>query len=151
MRQDATGAAGAAVFTLGELLADVSTGDAVLPRAWESQWDPRDDWNPPPSSASALLGTVVPHCAVLALAGALSASAGGMDAELRVEALGPTKVLMVYQERRFGLGLSDGACTELCRDPGCEGATLDDEIPFCTLHLRSLDLYSLVEVARSWA
>ncbi|MEU8512963.1 hypothetical protein AB0C76_15460 [Kitasatospora sp. NPDC048722] len=74
-----------------------------------------------------------------------------MDAELRVEAVGPTEVLMAYQERRFGLGLADGACTELCRNPGCEGAILDEEIPFCKTHLYALDLYSLVKVAGSWA
>ncbi|MFF2619005.1 hypothetical protein [Kitasatospora sp. NPDC058046] len=149
MTDDTTGAGNAVVFTLKELLVDVATGDATVPPAWESRWDPQDDWNPPPSSASALLGTAVPHRAVLALAGSLSAS--GMDAELRAEAIGPDRVLVVYRERRFALGLADGGFTELCRQPGCEDGILDAEIPRCAPHLSALDLYSLVGNVRAWA
>ncbi|MFJ7280222.1 hypothetical protein [Kitasatospora sp. NPDC098663] len=145
------GTENAVVFTLKELLVDLATGDAAAPPAWESDWESQDDWNPPPSSASALLGTAVPHCAVLTLAGALSASATGMDAELRAEAVGPDRVLIAYQKRRFGLGLAGGDCAELCRQQGCEDRILDVKVPWCPAHLSALDLSSLVGAATAWA
>ncbi|MFB8241017.1 hypothetical protein ACFC58_31210 [Kitasatospora purpeofusca] len=141
----------AVTFTLGELLADVATGSAAAPRAWADQWHPREDWSPPPFSVSALLGTAVPHPALLALAGKLSASAAGMDTGLRVEAADAHSVLMACGERRFALGLAGGACTELCRQADCESGMLDAEVPWCATHLLDTDLYSLVTAARFWA
>ncbi|MFE2728050.1 hypothetical protein [Kitasatospora sp. NPDC059327] len=138
-------------FTLGELLADVATGSEAVPRAWADQWHPSEEWSPPPSSVSALLGTVVPHPALLTLAGKLSASAVGMDTGLRVEAADSHEVLVACGERRFALGLADGTCTELCRRADCRSRMMEAEVPWCSTHLIDLDLYSMVTAAQFWA
>ncbi|SDT83452.1 hypothetical protein SAMN05216371_8283 [Streptomyces sp. TLI_053] len=138
-------------FTLGELLVDVATGSEAVPGAWGDRWHPSEDWSPAPSSVSALLGTAVPHPALLTLAGKLSASAVGMDTGLRVEVVDADRVVVACGERRFALGLAGGACTELCRQPDCERRMLETEVPWCSSHLFDLDLYSLVTAGRFWA
>jgi hypothetical protein len=130
-------------FSLVELLTECATlPPAKVNWGWDSEWAPT-------VFDSQVLGGAVPYGCVLELAGLVAHE--GRNARIRVESLSPlSSVIVVCNERRFQLIISQEQAYELCSTPGCPRSPAAWAFSRCDSHLADCDASNLVSIAGDW-